>query len=85
MSSEKWMLWRFRLLLVLLMILGVGITYLGSSDLVHMLEPIGHALIISGLLGLTVDGYVKKHLLREASQDIAKYLTGKRVRTVNGE
>jgi hypothetical protein len=55
---------------------GVALLYFGSAFLGHAAEGIGEALIIAGVLALTVDSYVKEHLLKEASQDIAMYLVG---------
>ena len=66
----------FRVLLLLLVACGVSLLYFGSGFLGHAAEGIGEALIIAGVLALTVDGYVKEHLLKEASQDIAMYLVG---------
>ena len=76
MKSINWRKGRFLLLLVLLVAVGVVLSYFGSKHWGHSAEVIGDALIIAGVLGLTVDGYVKAHLLEEASQDIAKYLVG---------
>lgn len=58
---------------MLLIALGFGLIRYVDSEAVHSL---GHALIIAGILGLTVDYYAKKHLIKEAARDIDKYLLG---------
>jgi|SRR6266850_1670915 len=75
MKNTNWRRYRFQLLLLLLAVGGGTLLYFGTG-LGHTAEGIGEALIIAGVLGLTVDGYIKEHLLEEASQDIAKYLYG---------
>jgi hypothetical protein len=39
-------------------------------------ESLGDALIIAGVLALTVDYYLKNRVLREVSSDVSKYLIG---------
>jgi len=41
----------------------------------------GHALIISGILAVTVDYYLKGRVLREVTSDVSKYLVGYRLPT----
>jgi hypothetical protein len=76
MKDINWRKVGFRVFLLLLVVGGVSLLYLGARFLGHGAEGIGEALIIAGVLALTVDSYVKEHLLKEASQDIAKYLVG---------
>lgn len=78
MKLPKWSRYRFPLLLFLLAAAGAALLRFGSG-LGHTAEGIAEALIIAGILGLTVDSYIKEHLLEEASQDIAKYLYGYRL------
>jgi hypothetical protein len=72
----QWGKYRFLLLLVLLITAGALCSIYGPEHWGHPAEAIGDALIIAGVLGLTVDGYVKSHLLEEASRDILKYMFG---------
>jgi hypothetical protein len=39
-------------------------------------ESLGDALVIAGILALTVDYYLKNRVLREVSADVSKYLIG---------
>jgi hypothetical protein len=39
-------------------------------------ESLGHALVIAGILALTVDYYLKNRVLQEVSADVSKYLIG---------
>jgi hypothetical protein len=75
METINWRRYRFQLLLLLLAGGGAALLHYGARW-GHTSEGIGEALIIAGVLGLTVDAYIKEHLLEEASQDIAKYLYG---------
>jgi hypothetical protein len=52
---------------------GMIFIYWFQSKFIHSLSE---AAIIAGILGLTVDHYVKKRLVREAARDIDKYLLG---------
>jgi hypothetical protein len=74
-SLKKWvMLISF---VVLLVLSGVLLILLPISGIEHKLsESVGHALIIAGILIAPVDYYVKKHLVKEASKDIAQYIVG---------
>jgi hypothetical protein len=56
-------------------LLFVTIPYL-NVEAVHSLA---HALIIAGILALTVDQYVKGRVLHEVSRDVSKYLVGYRL------
>jgi len=76
MKQINWPKWRFLALLIALVLAGIALSIYGSRFWGHPAEAIGDALIIAGALGLTVDGYVKSHLLKEASQDISHYLLG---------
>ena len=40
---------------------------------------LAHALVIAGVLGITVDRVAKDHLLKEAARDISQYLIGYRL------
>lgn len=42
-------------------------------------KAVGHALIVAGILSVTVDVYVKRRLVREVSHDTFKYLIGLRL------
>jgi hypothetical protein len=76
MKPINWSKYRFLLLLVIMIGLGILLAIYGAKRWGHPAEAIGDALIIAGVLGLTVDGYVKAHLLEEASRDISQYLLG---------
>lgn len=78
MKTINWHRYRFQLLLLLLAGGGVALLLFGGRW-GHTAEGIGEALIIAGVLGLTVDAYIKEHLLEAVSQDIAKYLYGYRL------
>ncbi len=80
MKNINWRRYRFQLLLLLLAGGGGALLHFGGRW-GHTGEGIGEALIIAGVLGLTVDSYIKEHLLEQASQDIAKYLYGYRLPT----
>jgi hypothetical protein len=62
-----------RALFIALIVLGILSIWRYHNEFVHALA---HAFIIAGILGLTVDYYAKRHLLREAARDIDKYLLG---------
>ncbi|HBB93903.1 MAG TPA: hypothetical protein DC054_00810 [Blastocatellia bacterium] len=80
MKDINWRRYKFQLLLLLLAGGGGALLRFGGRW-GHAAEGIGEALIIAGILGLTVDGYIKEHLLEEASRDIAKYVWGYRLPT----
>lgn len=80
MKDINWRRYRFQLLLLLLAGGGGALLRFGERW-GHTAEGIGEALIIAGILGLTVDGYIKEHLLEDASRDIAKYVWGYRLPT----
>lgn len=64
---------------ILLLIAAAGVFFVYHPLLnleFEFTRSIGHALIIAGILGLTVDVYAKTRLLREASRDIGKFLIG---------
>jgi hypothetical protein len=42
-------------------------------------KAVGHALIVAAVLGVTVDVYVKKRLVKEVAHDTFKYLVGFRL------
>jgi hypothetical protein len=42
----------------------------------EFLYALGHALIVAGLLSITVDLYLKKRTLREVAGDVSKFLVG---------
>src|SRR6266478_887173 len=42
----------------------------------ELAKGLGEALFIAGFLAMTVDQYVKKKMVREASFDVSKYLIG---------
>jgi hypothetical protein len=71
--------WRGNSLLFVLLLLisgGAALLLLGPRLIGHSAEGFGEALLVAGLLGLTVDGYLKEHLLKEAMQDVASFLIG---------
>lgn len=69
-------------LLVLCFVLGLVSLYLSHQEFLRpvclrsILDSLGHALIVASLLAATVDVYMKRRLLKEASLDISKYLIG---------
>lgn len=70
--KDRSILW-MRVFFVLLIVGGLIFIGCFHGEFVHSL---GHALIVAGILGLTVDYYVKRHLVKEAARDIDKYLLG---------
>lgn len=63
-------------------VLGLVSLYLSHQEFLRpvclrsILDSLGHALIVASLLAATVDVYMKRRLLKEASLDISKYLIG---------
>ena len=52
-------------------------TKFGERSWIHqVISSIGEALIVSGILGATVDWFLKEKLLKEASANISKFLIG---------
>jgi hypothetical protein len=82
MDKHKRSAWWFYLGLLGIFLLGFGLIFVNhhyeatNKLIVGIFEPLGHAFIIAAILGVTVDLFVKVRLLREASNDIAKYLIG---------
>jgi hypothetical protein len=72
---KKW--WLLSLFVVALISIGAclirwPVHFIGAEFSIS----IGHALVIAGILIAPVDYYVKRHLVKEASIDIGKYLLG---------
>jgi hypothetical protein len=64
---------RFNLALVALIPVGLALLYSFPSGLGH---SFAEAVSIASILGVTVDFYLKRRILREASLDISKFLLG---------
>lgn len=67
-----WLLIAFILFLIATGILLLYYHWVGDK----LSEAIGHALIIAGFLIAPIDYCVKKHLVEDASKDIAKFVVG---------
>jgi len=68
----------FRAVCALLFAVGCLIIWLYPRNwpVPELAVSVAHALVIAGILALTVDGYLKARLLKEVMQDTAKYLIG---------
>jgi hypothetical protein len=67
------------LFVVVLFLLGIAFMkhfWLAERIDEKLSESLGHAFIIAGVLTAFVDYYVKKHLVKEASKDIAEFVIG---------
>lgn len=64
--------WSFYVACVLLLAVGVLLYWQGSD----LARGIGEATMISAILAVTVDGFVKRRFLKEISWDVSKYLIG---------
>lgn len=58
---------------IALIVLGVLLVYAFDSEFAKLT---GHALVIAGILALTVDRFIKERFLKEVSWDVSKYLIG---------
>lgn len=57
-------------------LLGAGLLLIFYYSHIEVIKALGEALFIAGILMLPVDYVVKKHLVRDASRDVAKYIWG---------
>jgi hypothetical protein len=64
---------RYNLFLIFLLLVGLVLLKLSPTGLVH---SFGEAVVIASLLGIFVDFYLKRRILREATLDISKFLLG---------
>ena len=64
---------RFNLVIALLLLVGLALLSRIPSGLGHSL---GEAVLIASILGASVDFYLKRRILREATLDISKFLIG---------
>jgi len=73
-------LWSFVFFIAILLgtglaLISLPIPYLGEG----FRKSLGDALLVSAVLALTVDWYLKERVLREISTDVSKYLIGYRL------
>ena len=81
MSSDwrEWIIWPLSIGSMLVGGLGIIASHRWSFPSKE-LGSLGDAVFIAGFLSMTVDQYVKKHLLHEVAHDVTKYLIGYRLR-----
>jgi hypothetical protein len=68
--------WRARFVYALTAAVGLLLMSRSVWDFKHLVSSAGHALLIAGLLALTVDGFARKHIIQEVSRDIYQFLIG---------
>lgn len=72
--------WAFRITVFLLFAIGLALAFVQIPYVNHdFAHSLGDALIISSVLAVSVDLYLKERVLREVSSDVSKYLVGYRL------
>ncbi|MBI1898247.1 MAG: hypothetical protein HYS04_17195 [Acidobacteria bacterium] len=70
--------WRFYTVCTLLIVSGIVVIwgYPNEWRQHELAVAVAHALLIAGILALTVDRFVKERVLKEVTTDVSKYLIG---------
>jgi hypothetical protein len=78
MNARLWKKVSFLVLSCALVLAGVGVLWMYPHDWPQreLAVSVSHALMVAGILALTVDRYVKHRLLKELATDVSKYLIG---------